>query len=50
MKILILGANGKLGSIFYKHLSKNIKNKIITTSTGTINYSSKLHKNDLKKI
>lgn len=50
MKILILGANGKLGSIFYKHLSKNIKNKIITTSTGTINYSSKLHKKiDLKK-
>lgn len=50
MKILILGANGKLGSIFYKYLSKNIKNKIITTSTGTINYSSKLHKKiDLKK-
>ena len=46
----ILGANGKLGSIFYKYLSKNNKNKIVTTSTGTINYSSKLHKKiDLKK-
>jgi len=55
MKILILGANGNLGSIFFKYLIKNSNYKIITTSTGEIKYASKFHKkinlkNNLNKI
>ena len=44
MKILILGANGELGRTFFENLSKDGKNKIITTSNSNIRYTSKFHK------